>query len=110
MGGGGVDDAGAIVVDQRHALTRRIVGQAQDHEIGIVQRRAPRRGILAQIAVERDEIDLGAPGQPFADFQAGGAGSAVDEDRTPHGSRLRTTMAPASISAIASRTTCSDPT
>ena len=82
--GRGVDHAGAIVVDQLDGFARSVVGQAQDDEIGVVQRRLARLGVLALCIVQRDDRDLRAIGQPFANFEAGGAGGAVDEDRNAH--------------------------
>ena len=65
MCGGGVDHphlAGRI--DQRDGLARRIVGQAQEREVGFVERLAARRGILAPRVVEREQRELAAAGEP----------------------------------------------
>jgi hypothetical protein len=82
-----VDDpdlAGGI--DQRHRLARRVVGQAEDGEVGLVERLAPRGGVLAPGFVERDELKFAAAGEPVADFEPGGARGAVDEHGLRHGS------------------------
>jgi hypothetical protein len=47
MGAGGVDHPHIGIVDQRHGLLRRLVRQAQDHHIGVVERGFARRRILA---------------------------------------------------------------
>jgi len=49
-----VDHAGAIICDHRHRFLRRIVGQAKDDEIGIVQCLTPCCGILALVIGQDD--------------------------------------------------------
>jgi hypothetical protein len=66
MRGRCVDDAGAVIADHRHRFARRIVGQAEDHEIGVVQRFAPRGGILAARVVERDQREFARPARRSA--------------------------------------------
>ena len=73
--------------DQRHRLTRGGVGKAEDHEIGFVQRFAPRLGVLAARFVELDQREICAPGQPLANFQAGRSGGAIDEQPRAHAAR-----------------------
>jgi hypothetical protein len=83
--GRGVDDPHlAFRIDQRHRLTRRIVGQAQDSEVGVVERLAPGCGILAARLVERHQRKLGPSGKPIGDLESGRPGGAVDEDRVYH--------------------------
>ena len=103
MRGRRVDDAGARVVDQLDAFPRGIVGQAQDDEGGVVQRLTPCLRVLALGVVERDQRDLVAPVQPFANLQSGRAGRAVDEDAVLQGNLLRVMIVP--ISAMLRRTT-----
>ena len=86
VSGGGVDDPGPVVVDQRHRLAGGVVGQAQDDDVGVVERLSPRRRLLALRLVQHHQRDLGPVRQAVADLQPGGAGGAVDEDGDAHGS------------------------
>ena len=90
MRGRGVDHPRAIVLDQRHGLASSVVGQAEDDEIGVVQRFPPRGRILAPTVVERDQRDFRPAGQSFANLEARGAGGTIYEDGRGQGCRLRT--------------------
>ena len=63
-----------VIVDQRDRFARGVVGQAEDDEIGVVERlaRAPSAS-LRRVVVERDQRDVVAPGQPLADLEPGRA-------------------------------------
>ena len=74
----------AAGLDQGDGLACGIVRQAQDREIGRVERLGARGRILAPGLVEHDEIELGAPRQPFGDLEPGGAGGTVDEYAVGH--------------------------
>ena len=76
-----------VVVDQRHAFLRRIVGQAQDRDIGRVEEVGARGRILAPLGRDRDDLEVVAAGKPRPDLQAGRAVFAVDEDFRFHASR-----------------------
>src|SRR5690606_4652180 len=60
------------------------VGQAQDCEVGIVKRLAPRLGILAPRFVQRQQHELAAPGEPLRNLQSGSTHRAVDKNRVRH--------------------------
>ena len=92
MRGRCVDDAGAIIVDQRYRFARGIVGQAQDDDIGGVQRIAARAGVPPLLFRHGDQRQFGTPRQPVGDFDPGGAVTAVDEDVDAHALILRRAM------------------
>jgi uncharacterized protein (DUF305 family) len=71
--GGGINDAHLASLRQVHRLARGIVVQAQDREIGRVQRITARLRRLAAGIVEDQQVELAAVGQPVGNFQAGGA-------------------------------------
>ena len=66
--GRGIDDAGTVVGDQRHRFARRIVGQAENDEVGVVDRLAPRPGVLAAIIGQGEDRQVGPASQPVADM------------------------------------------
>jgi hypothetical protein len=66
------------------ASRRGIVGQAQDREIGLVERLAPRACVLAPRLVEHEQLELAPAGEPVGDLEPGRAGAAVDENRRGH--------------------------
>ena len=80
MSTGGVDHPHSGIVDQGDGLLRRLIGQTQDHQVGIVQRGFACRRILAVGIGQGDQRKFAAARQTLADFQPGGAGGAVDED------------------------------
>ncbi len=84
VGGAGIDDLrtlGAHRVDHRHGLARRVVRQAEHHQVGRFQHLALGDRVLAALGRDRAQRDTGQPRQALADAEAGGAGFAVDEDR-----------------------------
>ena len=84
MGGRGVDDAGMGVLDQRDAFPRRLVGQAEDGDVGGVERLLAGGQLLAALRGQRNQREVGPGAEAFPDFNAGGAGFAVDEDFRGH--------------------------
>ena len=56
VGGRGVDHPHLGAFDQGYRLARRVVRQAQDHHIRIVQRGLTRRGVLAPLAFQRQQL------------------------------------------------------
>ena len=83
MGGGGVDDLGLLagqLVDQRDRFARRVVVQAQHHEVDAGHQVALGIGVFAQFGSDAHQFDLRHRLEPFADLQAGGTGFAVDEN------------------------------
>src|SRR3546814_19901657 len=84
MRGRGVDHSRPRIGDQPHRLTRGIVGQAQDHEIGRVERLGARGGILAPRRVDLDQREVVAAGEALADFEPGRSRRAADENRDAH--------------------------
>ena len=91
--GRGIDDPRAVIVDHRHRFDRRIIGQAEDDKITLVDRSPPRRRILAVRFRQLDQRKFFPPGQPLGNFQPGRAHGTVDKDRLRHSqpqdSRLR---------------------
>jgi len=89
----GVDDPRAIIVDQRHRLDRRLVGQAEDYKITVVDRFAPRRRLLALRFGQLNDGEFAASGKPLGNLQASRANSTINENRLRHSlaqvSRLR---------------------
>jgi hypothetical protein len=79
VGGGGVDHAGGVRLDQRHRLASGVVGQAQDGHVRAVQRVATGVDILADRVGQADERQVAAALQALADLQTRGAGLPVDE-------------------------------
>ena len=75
-------------VDQRHALPRRIVGQAEDRDVGGVEELGARGRVLAALGRNRDDLDVVAAASRAPDLQAGGAVFAVDEDFRFHASKV----------------------
>jgi hypothetical protein len=81
-----------VIVDQLDRLARGIVGQAEDDEIRGIERLGARARILAPRVIERDQRDLVAPGEPFANLKPGGARRTVDEHRRGHGRSFSATV------------------
>src|SRR3546814_2255829 len=90
VGGRGVDHPRPVVGDHRHRLARGIVGQAEDDEIGVVQRLGAPRGVLALGVGQGDERELAASGEPLGDFEPRGSGCPVDENCLYHRSEEQT--------------------
>ena len=89
MRGGCVDHASvAVFVEQGDRLDRGSIGQAQDREIGEIERVAARDGLLALLVRQADKLEFGAVRQPLGDLQPGGARGPVDEDRIRHQSTV----------------------
>src|SRR5690606_9188181 len=85
MGGRGIDHPRRIVLDQRYALARGIVGQAPNGDVGGVQELGAGRWVLAPLRRNRNELDVLAPGKPRAYLQPRRAVLTVDEDFCRHG-------------------------
>jgi hypothetical protein len=85
MRGGGVDDAGVRVVDQRDRFLGRFVRQAQESHVGGIDQALALGQILALVGVDLEHFDIAALGEVFVDLQAGGAFLAVDKDFVGHG-------------------------
>ena len=71
-----VDDA-HMTSGHRDGLARGVVGQAEDGDVGVVDARAPRGGVLALLLADGEKLDVRPRGQPFGDAQSGRAGRAV---------------------------------
>src|SRR5260221_989535 len=78
-----VEHAGARVGDHGDRLARRLVGQAEDRDIDLVQKAPALVIVLAALRVDADELDIVATAQTGADLQASRAVLTVDEDRWP---------------------------
>ena len=87
MRGRGVDYPRPVVGDQRDGFARGIVWQAEDDEIGIVDRLPACLGILATIIGQGQDRQVGTPRQPVGDLQPGRARAAIDENRLRHCTR-----------------------
>ena len=87
VGGGGVDHPGVGIVNHGHRLPGRLVGQAQEDQVGGVEAFLPFRRVLALFLVNEKKLDILAGGQPVVDLQAGGALPSVDENHRFHASR-----------------------
>ncbi|PAV69802.1 hypothetical protein WR25_08766 [Diploscapter pachys] len=97
-----VDDPRATVADERGGFLRSLIGQAEDREIGVVQRLGSRSGVLATRLIERHDGEIATAAQPFADVDAGGADRTVDEDRDGHAaSSCGTAISKAHVERIA---------
>jgi hypothetical protein len=83
---GRVDHPQRRVLDQGGGLARRLVGQAENRQIGPIEHLGPAVGVLPLRLRQAQELDVGPSGQPGADLQAGGAHIAVDENPCRHGS------------------------
>ena len=87
VGGRGIEDLRRATVvpgdavDDRDRIARGRVGQAEHDEVGGAHRVAPGGRVLAALGIDADRRDRQGA-EPFADAEAGGAGLAVDEDRT----------------------------
>ena len=84
MGGRGVDDANCLIIDQGHGFPSGIVRQAQNHDVGAVQRFFAGANVLSVGIRQLPDGQLPASGQPLADFQPSGAGGAVYENFCTH--------------------------
>ena len=83
MGGRGVEDfrrARAKLAGERHRFLRRVVGQAQDHEIDAGHEVALGARVLALVGVDADDLDVGARRQQLADQKTRRARLAIDEN------------------------------
>jgi hypothetical protein len=69
MGGAGVDDAHLGPLRHLDRFARGIVMQAQDREIGRMQRFLAGSAILAAGIVQNDQVELAAATQPVGDFK-----------------------------------------
>ena len=84
----GIDHAHIGVVDQGNGFARRIVRQAQNHQIRGVQRGLAGRRILALRVAELKEFQIGTAGQPLANLKPGRARRAIYEDFRHHNPSL----------------------
>ena len=79
--GGGVDDLDVVaVVDERHGLDGRVVGQAEHDGVRAVDRRLARGRVLARDRVDGHDLDPRVRAQAVEHLEARRAGLAVDED------------------------------
>ena len=77
---GGVNNAGAVVGDQRNTFFRSRIRQAKDRDIGHVEEIGPCRGVLAALGWNGDDLDIAPAGEPRTNLQACRAVLSVDED------------------------------
>ena len=84
MRGAGVEHARrAVRRDQCDGLSRGLVGQAQDHEVDLVDDRALRGRILRAVARQARDLDVVARGEALPDLEPGRPVLAIDVDRRP---------------------------
>ena len=74
------------VVDHRHRVARRGVGQAKDGDVARVEGDPAGGRVLAQVGRQRADAEFPAA-EPVLQVEAGGALVAVDEDVEVHGVR-----------------------
>ena len=84
MRGRGIDDPNLAASGQLYRFARRIVGQAEDREIRLVQGLAPGGGVLAPSFVQDQQRKFVPPRQPFGNFEAGGADRTINEYACRH--------------------------
>ena len=85
MRGGGIDHPHLGIFDQRHRLARRVIGQAQDHHIGFVERTCPARAsFLRSLSGNVDKFEIGARAKTLADLQTRGAHRSINENPCRH--------------------------
>ena len=65
-------------------LPRSGVGQAEHHDICLVEQFAATGNVLAQMVLDGEQLDLGVACQPGREFKSRRAGLAVDEDPMGH--------------------------
>ena len=80
MRGGGVDDDRVGVLHERDRLDGSGVGQAEEGDIGRVERLGTSNRVFAQLIGHAEQLDVGSAREPVVDAQTGGARLAVDED------------------------------
>ena len=78
--GGGVDDDRAGVLHKRDRLDGGGVGQAEEGDVGRVERLGTSGRVFAQLIGHAEQLDVGTAREPVVDAQTGGARLAVDED------------------------------
>ena len=67
-------------VDQTRRLFRRLVRQAEDHDVDFAVELLLGGRVLARFRRQADELEAGDARELLPDLQAGGARFAVDED------------------------------
>ena len=80
MGGGGVNHTGVGVLDQAHRLHGGGVGQAEEHQIGLVDQPLSLCQVFPLVGIDGEQFNIVPLRQPLVDLQAGGALLAVDVD------------------------------
>ena len=81
--GAGVDHLRAVraqLVDQRHGLLGRIVGQAEHDQVDLAHQARAGGGVLALVGGDALHLEARKAGDPAPDLEARGAGLPVDED------------------------------
>ncbi len=89
VSGGGVDDDGVGIGNQAGGQPRGIVGQAEDHHIGLVDQARPLFDILALVGMDRDQLQILAALQPLGNLKPGRPGLAINENLGDHGAPPR---------------------
>ena len=82
--GGRRIDHRRVALDHGDGFPRRIIRQAKDRYIGLVERVPTRCGILASHLTQLDKRHISARGEPFIYLQAGRSGLTVDENLCGH--------------------------
>ena len=84
MGGRGVDYLCAVVLNERHSLSGRGVGQAQEHQIRIIQELFPLLRVLALFRIDAQELDILPAAQALIYLEPRGPLLAVDKHFGSH--------------------------
>ena len=79
VGGARVEHPDVVAGDEPDCFTRRIVGEAQDHDVGLVEIPAPRLRVLARLLRDLHEGHVLARRDPLPDLESGRARLPVDE-------------------------------
>ena len=77
--GARVEHPHVVARHETHRLARRVVGKAEDHDVGLVEIPAAHLRVLARRLRNLDERHIPARRKPLADLQPGRAGLPVDE-------------------------------
>ena len=84
MGGAGIQNLGVWILNERNRFPGRLVGQAQEHHIRLVEQAGARFRILAQGRVYGQHLDIRPGQQPLMDHKTGGALLPVYKNRYAH--------------------------
>ena len=88
----GIDHPHVRVFDESDRLLGGGIGQAQNHDAGVIYCRFAGANVLPVGVRQLHNREVGPHRQPLPNLQSGRAGGAVDEDFLIHDSHLPTEM------------------